>query len=93
MFDPEDKPIWGGALHAAVELLLVTDVETGLAVEDELYGGCNIEVVQPTGRDGLAEELCHDVHVDLLVAFVGAGQHELAGREAVVDGIAGYISG
>ena len=78
MFDPEDKPIWGGTLHVAVELLLVTDVETGLAVEDELYGGCNVEVVQPTGCDGLAEELCHDVEVDLLVTLVSAGQHELA---------------
>ena len=43
MLNSDHETIWSDPLHITVQLKFVTDIQAGLAIENKLNGGCEIE--------------------------------------------------
>ncbi len=75
MLHPDKKAIGCSSQQAAADLLSVADINSALAMENELNGGGNVNIIFSCPGIYLAHGFCHQVQIRLPVVLILFGQH------------------
>ena len=73
MLNTNQNPIWLSSPHIAIQFRTITNIHTGLAVENELHSWSDIQEAFGVFGNVLAEQFQHDIEVSLPITLIRPG--------------------